>query len=71
MKIKKLYETLCLNSALIVEKIDGSLYYFKQVPYRTITENDLIPLGDFKCSERCNKEAADYFYILYELEKIT
>lgn len=68
MKIKKLYEAPQLLSHLVLETLDGRymMFYTSMLP---ITEADLAPAPGYHAKGNCAKEAPDYLYRRYGLEK--
>ena len=69
MKIKKLYNPVSSPLHLVVETTEGEFFKFIATPYRKITEKDLTPLPGFRALGNNGKEAEEYLYRFYGLEK--
>lgn len=69
MKVKKLYDSISAPNHFVVETTEGDFFKFIAVPYRKITEKDLTPLPYFRAIGNNGKEADEWLYKTYGLEK--
>lgn len=71
MKVKKLFDTSSrFPNNCVIEDVNGEFKTFTLCPSRKVTEKELKPLPGFKPVGNVGKEAPEYFYKMYGLEKI-
>lgn len=69
MKIKMLFMPIGSENKMYLEALDGKYYNFFITPARELTDKDLTPCPGYHAHGNRGKEAKDYFYSMYKLEK--
>lgn len=69
MKIKKLFTSPTFPYDMVLKTINGEYKKFSSAPFREIKEEDLTPVPYYQEKGNNAKEAEDYIYKCYKLEK--
>ena len=69
MEVAKLFWDAGPGSYKVIRGTDGKYYKFYAVPYRDITEEDLIPIDDYQEVGARAADAEEYTYFLYGMTK--